>query len=507
MFIIENSLFKDDPVKKHAPQHLGKHTILTLSLTAAFLASCNSTPALENTTAQNEPLSMVQTIDISGTDTASSIENQYQGKIVTWQPEAGFAVLAVRKPASSLTTAPVTTTPTTSVVIVPAPITNAKVFAIAEGTKATASGTKATASGLVNSLAQDATDWGTGWYGSTLASGAFNSSYHNLNAFVGNGLYMVPFFGGERGGMKLASAQALAPKLGAGIKVAIIDTGVDLEHPGLKGVVGDKAQPPHLAPSTDWMDFVDTDAIPQEVGGDLATGFGHGTGVAGIVLQVAPNAQIMPIRVLGPDGSGDVTNVIKGIEWAVNHGAKIINLSLGSSEPVEAVRKMITWASSKGVFVVASSGNTNDNKVTYPAADAQNDLYGGQRLISVGSVGSGNIAAQFLGFTDAVPTVLDVKSAFSTYGNVEMYAPGELIATLAPNLKAAVWTGTSFAAPMVGGTLALALGQPLTSTQLARVADAITTSSTPIDTLNSLLTGKLGKGRVDAAAFMRKVLK
>jgi thermitase len=506
MFIIENSLFKDDPVKRHLPQHLGKHTILTLSLTAAFLASCNSTPTLENTAAQNDgPLSMVQTIDISGTDTAANIENQYQGKIVTWQPEAGFAVLAVRKPASSLTTTPVATTPTTSVIT--APTTNAAVFAIAEGSRALAGGSRALAGGVVNSLAQDATEWGTGWYGSTLASGAFNSSYNNLNAFVGNGLYMVPFVGGERGGIKLASAQVLAPKLGAGIKVAIIDTGVDLEHPGLKGVVGDKSQPPHLAPSSDWMDFVDTDAIPQEVSGDLATGFGHGTGVAGIVLQVAPNAQILPIRVLGPDGSGDITNVVKGIEWAVNHGAKIINLSLGSSEPVDAVRKMITWASSKGVFVVASSGNTNDNKVTYPAADAQNDAYGGQRLISVGSVGSGNIAAQFLGFTDAVPTVLDVKSAFSTYGNVEMYAPGELIATLAPNLKAAVWTGTSFAAPMVSGTLALALGQPLTSTQLARVPDAITTSSTPIDTLNSLLAGKLGKGRVDAAAFMRKVLR
>jgi thermitase len=492
-------------VKTRFPQQLPQLTILTLGLSATLLAC---TAPLENpaqnpaqNTGQNEPLSFVQTIDITSKDTVSSVEASTQGKVVTWQPEAGFAVLAVRKPA-----APVTITPTITAPAITAPTVNAAVFAIAEGKQATASGKQATASGMTNAFAQDSTEWGTGWYGSTLSSGTFNASYQNLNAFEGNVAYMLPFIGGEMGGIRLASAQALAPKLGAGIKVAIIDTGVDLEHPGLKGVAGNKTQPTHLAPVTDWKDFVDNDALPQEVNGDTATGFGHGTGVAGIVLQIAPNAQIMPIRVLGPDGSGDVTNVVKGIEWAVNHGAKVINLSLGSSEPVDAVRKMITWADSKGVFVVAAAGNTNDTNVTYPAADAKTDAYGGKRLISVGSVGSGNIAAQFLGLTDVAPIALDVKSAFSTYGNVEMYAPGELIATLAPNLKVAVWTGTSFAAPMVSGTLALALGQPLTSTQLARVSDAITTSALPIDSLNAILTGKLGKGRLDAVSFMRTVL-
>jgi thermitase len=487
---------------KNQSKNLFNPVILTLSL-GLLLASCNA----NNPLAVQHPLSFayVQTVNIGNDATVSSIESQYQGTVVSWQPEAGFAIVGSNQaPASTVETSSTTSTPVD---------TNTGVFAIAEGSKVMAGGSKVMAGGskvmaggLINNMIQEAINWDTGWHGSTLASGTLNASYQNLNAFVGNGFYMLPFIGGEKGGIKLASAQTLAPKLGAGVKVAIIDTGVDLEHPGLKGLTGDAKYPPHLAPASDWKDFVDGDAIPQEVSGDLATGFGHGTAVAGIVLQIAPNAQIMPIRVLGSDGTGDVTNVVQGIEWAVNHGAKIINLSLGSSESVDAVRKMIAWADSKGVFVVASAGNTDDTNVTYPAADAQNDAYGGKRLISVGSVGSGNTVAQFLGFTDVTPTKLDLKSAFSTYGKVEMYAPGELIDTLAPNLQAAVWTGTSFATPMVSATLALALGEPLTQTQRARVKDAITTTATPIDLLNTLLTGKLGKGRLDAAAFMRKVL-
>jgi thermitase len=477
-------------------EHIRKSAFLTTGLAVALLVSCGGTP-LQNA-AQPETFAYVQTVNISTNDTTSSIESQYQGTVVSWQPEAGFAIVGSNQvPASTVETSSTTSTPVD---------TNTAIFAIAEGSKAMAGGSKAMAGGIINIMVQEAINWDTGWHGSTLASGVLNTSYQNLNAFVGNGFYMLPLVGGEKGGIKLASAQTLAPKLGTGVKVAIIDTGVDLEHPGLKGLTGDAKYPPHLAPASDWKDFVDGDAIPQEVSGDLATGFGHGTAVAGIVLQIAPNAQIMPIRVLGSDGTGDVTNVVQGIDWAVKHGAKIINLSLGSSEPVDAVRKMIAWADSKGVFVVASAGNTNDTNVTYPAADAQNDAYGGKRLISVGSVGSGNIAAALLGFTNVIPTKLDLKSAFSTYGKVEMYAPGELIDTLAPNLQAAVWTGTSFATPMVSATLALALGEPLTQTQRARVKDAITTTATPIDLLNTLLTGQLGKGRLDAAAFMRKVL-
>jgi thermitase len=485
---------------KNRSKNLPTPAILTLGLGLVLLAGCNVNSQLE--TPRPESFASVQTVNIGNDATVSSIESQYQGTVVSWQPEAGFAIVGSNQAQpKAIRTASTSST------------TNTAVYAIAEGTRALAGGTRALAGGtralaggIINDLAQEAINWDTGWHGSTLASGTLNASYQNLNAFVGNSFYMMPFLGGEKGGIKLASAQTLAPKLGAGVKVAIIDTGVDLEHPGLKGLAGDAKYPAHLAPASDWKDFVDGDATPQEVGGDSATGFGHGTAVAGIVLQIAPNAQIMPIRVLGPDGTGDVTNVVQGIEWAVNHGAKIINLSLGSSEPVEAVRKMIAWADSKDVFVVASAGNTNDTNVTYPAADSQTDAYGGRRLISVGSVGSGNIVAQFLGLTDVTPTKLDLKSAFSTYGKVEMYAPGELIDTLAPNLKAAVWTGTSFATPMVSATLALALGEPLTKTQRARIKEAITTTATPIDTLNGLLTGRLGKGRLDATAFMGKIL-
>ena len=83
-----------------------------------------------------------------------------------------------------------------------------------------------------------------------------------------------------------------------------------------------------LAPASEWMDFVDNDGCPMdEPGGD---GYGHGTGVAGVVLQVAPNATILPFRVLGPDGSGDMTSVLAAIDHAVTMGADVINLSLGT---------------------------------------------------------------------------------------------------------------------------------------------------------------------------------
>ncbi len=489
---------------------------------ATTLGACNTQTAIGIT--QTQTYQFVHTIKLEPGFTSEALAAAYEGEIIVWQPEDGFAIVAsnLQTPVASRNTRgletlftsiagainSVITTPTTSTTTTTALTTtqpNSGLVAIAEGRKmAYASGRKmAYASGalanlMIGSMSQWKTFFCVGWCGTTTNIGFGTVSLQNLIAFIG---------AQGDGGIRLSGAQKLTPKLGGGIKVAIIDTGVDLQHPGLKGVASDATQPKHLAPSTDWYDFVDKDATPQEVAGANTDGYGHGTGVAGAVLQIAPKAIIMPIRVLGSDGSGDVSALSSAIQWAVNHGAKIINLSLGTAERVEAVSSMVQWATSKGVYVVVASGNTNDSQITYPAADALDKTRGGAKMISVGSVGSGNILGAYLGGTTATAAAAGQKSEFSTFGpNVEMMAPGELISTLLPESQTGDWTGTSFAAPMVSGALALALAEPLTTSQKELVASAITSSANNLDACNPQFVGQLGSGRLDVEAFVRKVL-
>ncbi|CAM4200973.1 S8 family serine peptidase [Deinococcus marmoris] len=267
----------------------------------------------------------------------------------------------------------------------------------------------------------------------------------------------------------LAGAWSHARKLGEGIKVAVIDTGIDLKHPAFLG---------NLAPASEWKDFVDGDSTPQEIKG---TAYGHGTGVAGVILQIAPKATVLPIRVLRPDGSGDVSTVVQAMDWAMKKGARVINLSLGSDTPSPALNDMLALAASRQIVVVASSGNSGNEKITYPAGNA-GIFVPSDYLVSVGSVNA-----------------RDVKSSFSTYGySLNLTAPGERIYTAMPDNGAGYWSGTSFAAPMVTGALALALGEGKT-TMLTTLLYA---DGKDIDGVNSYaLQSKLGT-RLDLAAFL-----
>ncbi|QFP75853.1 S8 family serine peptidase [Deinococcus sp. AJ005] len=277
--------------------------------------------------------------------------------------------------------------------------------------------------------------------------------------------------------IRLEEAQQLAPKLGQGVTVAVIDTGLDLQHPAFDGALTDPS---------DWYDFYSDDAIPQDEGTSGDKGYGHGTNVAGIVLQVAPEAKIMPLRVLGPDGSGDVVMVAKAIFWAAAHGADVINLSLGSSENSKSVQFAIDWVTLKGVLVVSSAGNSNLNTITYPAANASNGYHSGNYSLSVGSV-----------------ALNDVKSSFSNYSSsLKMVAPGENVYAPAPDGRMTSWSGTSMAAPMASGGLALALGQQGSS---ARLVENMAGNAADIYKIsaNGLYKDKLGqKGRLDLVQFL-----
>ena len=282
--------------------------------------------------------------------------------------------------------------------------------------------------------------------------------------------------------VKLAQAQQLATHLGEGVTVAVIDSGIDLQHPAFQGVLSD---------ASTWHDFYAGDDVPQEEGVAGEGAYGHGTNVAGIILQVAPKAKIMPLRVLGADGSGDVASVAQAIRWAVQKGAKVINLSLGSTENSPAVQIAIDWATAQDVLVVASAGNENKDHITYPAANAAQGI-AAPNLLSVGSVDP-----------------QDLKSSFSNYSAaLEIVGPGEHVYAPAPDGRMASWSGTSMAAPMAAGGLALALGEPLKvpvrslTGAMAQTADDIYGGEA-----NAAYTGLLGKGRLDLAAFLGQTIR
>lgn len=254
----------------------------------------------------------------------------------------------------------------------------------------------------------------------------------------------------------------------------MLDTGVDLNHPLLQGRVDAAAG---------W-DFVDGDALPQEEHALLGDGkYGHGTAVTGIVLQVAPNAKVLPLRVLSPDGSAPMSRVVQALDRAVASGAKVVNLSLGSTTDSTALNTAIAGALAQGVLVVTSSGNSGTEGMVYPARKVNSATFPADSgLLAVGSVSPGLY-----------------KSDFTSYGvNMSLTAPGEEVLTTFPDNRLVRATGTSFAAPAVAGALALALSAgPSSPARL--VTDLCATARANLD---PIFKTKLGAGTLDVAAFV-----
>lgn len=273
----------------------------------------------------------------------------------------------------------------------------------------------------------------------------------------------------------LPQAQAIAQ--GSGITVAILDTGVQLNHPALAGSL-----------TTARYDYIDGDAIPEDAfdqqdndsDGLIDEAAGHGTHVAGIVHLVAPQAKLMPVRVLDSDGHGDTFNVAKAIAFAVQNGAKVINLSLGTADKVNVLDDAVKQATSAGVFVVAAAGNLNVNQLQWPA--------GSNCALAITSVGAS-----------------DVKSDFSNFGSwVDVSAPGESIYSPFPPSGYAVWSGTSMSTPFVAGQAALLLSKSSTLTP-RDVGELIAGTAHNIDSQNPDFVGKLGNGRIDVIGSLQQL--
>jgi len=260
---------------------------------------------------------------------------------------------------------------------------------------------------------------------------------------------------------------------GSSVVVAILDTGVQLDHPALA---------PHLVAG---YDFIDDDTVPTDEGNGLDDdddelideAVGHGTHVAGIVRLVAPESQIMPLRVLNSDGVGSVFDVAEAMIYATDQGAQVLNLSLGTSLQSGVLQEAADYARSAGVMIVAAAGNLNSTEPQYPAAD--------EGVIAVAAVDEQRL-----------------KTSFSNYGSwVDLSAPGESIYSNFPVDGYGWWSGTSMATPFVSGQIALlrSLAPSLTLVQMqGQIMDKVQN----LDELNPDYAGQLGAGEPDVAASL-----
>lgn len=266
--------------------------------------------------------------------------------------------------------------------------------------------------------------------------------------------------------IRAPAAQTIAN--GAGVLVAVLDTGADLDHPDLAD---------NLVPG---LDLVDGDADPSDLpngiddddDGFLDEAAGHGSHVAGIVAAVAPAVAIMPIRVLDSEGNGDAFAVARGIYAAIDAGANVINLSLGLGETVDVMKRGIQEAREAGILVIVSAGN----------AGARIDHHFPANLSEA--------------MTIAATDRYDRKAYFSNFGSdVSVSAPGVGIMSTYWNGGYALWSGTSMAAPFTAGAAALRLSQG--TLPPGDLQQRIEEASYPIDAQPHAYRGELGEGRLD----------
>lgn len=229
----------------------------------------------------------------------------------------------------------------------------------------------------------------------------------------------------------------------ATVIVAIVDTGVQYTHPDLTNkilrsgglVVG--------------YDYANNDSDPVD-------DHGHGTHCAGIAAAQINNSigiagvagwngqagstdtdfiKIMPVKVLGSDGVGSSTAISSGIMFAVDHGAKVISLSLGSPSESQTITNAIAYAWNHGCVVVGAAGNAGNNIPNYPGASAN--------VVTVGATDNS-----------------DTMASFSCYGNwVDVAAPGSSIRSTLPSNTYGLMSGTSMATPFMAGEAALLMSQ------------------------------------------------
>jgi len=255
--------------------------------------------------------------------------------------------------------------------------------------------------------------------------------------------------------MQVPAAWALSR--GAGATVAVLDTGVAYEDRGRYRRAPDLAGTRFVA----GRDFVADDAHPDDVprsGGRRS----HGTQMAGIIAQtagnglggagVAPEAAIMPVRVLNPDLSGSAKTIASGLRFAADHGADVASVSIAGPKGSRVLERAVDYASARGVTIVAAAGNEGSPSVSWPAAYPN--------VIAVGAVGRDGARAPYSNYGEA----LDLVAPSGAGSDVETgYGPEDGV--LAQTLKGGPGrfcfcstASTSAAAAQVSGVVALLVG-------------------------------------------------
>lgn len=270
------------------------------------------------------------------------------------------------------------------------------------------------------------------------------------------------------GVQRIGAPSAWSHTQGQGAAVAVIDTGIDATHPDLKGQVAGGINILDAAHPDNWAD---DEGHGTHVAGTIA-GLGADGGVAG----VAPQAKLYAVKVLDKDGNGNYSDVIAGIEWAMNHGIKIANMSLGADEGSEPLHRAVQAALAKGMLIIAAAGNTGGS-VGYPGAYPE--------TVAVGAADSS-----------------DHVAPFSSRGpEVSYIAPGVDILSTKMGGGYVSLSGTSMASPHVSGMAALAFTEGANTP--AGLRAALDKAARPIAGLTPDLEGRgmpLGGGLVGGFA-------
>jgi thermitase len=272
-----------------------------------------------------------------------------------------------------------------------------------------------------------------------------------------------PFWSREWGANAIGAPGAWAKTRGnPAVVIATLDSGVDLSHPDLQGA---------LLPG---FDFANEDDVPADdnghgtaVAGVIAARAGNGVGISGI----CPQCSLLPVKVASSAGTASDSAVASGMTWAADHGARVINVSLGGSYFSQTVADAVHYATRKGVIVVSSAGNSGGSALSYPAAN--------EGVLSVAA-------------TDRANRLY----SWSNYGPwVDVAAPGCAFTTALAGLYAD-FCGTSASAPLVAGLVGLALSAAPRATS-PDVEAAVEATARGV--------AGLAFGRVDAAATIARL--
>jgi subtilisin family serine protease len=283
---------------------------------------------------------------------------------------------------------------------------------------------------------------------------------------------------------------------GDGVLVAVLDSGVQLDHPDLaKNLWRNESETPGNGVDDDHNGYVDDvyGANIKALNGNVEDDNGHGTHVAGIIAAqagndvggsgIAPGAKIMSVKVLDANRAGDSSQLAKGIRYAIGEGAKILNVSINGDGTSPDLDEALKYASQQGVTVVASAGNQGrdiDLTPSYPASSAEAAVLTVTATQSTGSL---------------------LSIANRGLRAVDLAAPGGMILSTARNSGYELREGTSMAAPFVAGSLALLAAARPDLPQSALRAALVQSAPRP-----ALLAGLLGSGALNVAAALHSLL-